>query len=188
MKSPACHHRGAAGDVLLSKGKLSGLSLTPLLRLPLRPGRLAPLDRPVLPFRLPGGWPDRARHSLSLGMAGWVALIRGPSVYAAVFKPLLGFRMVRRAQGLQIFHIPKERCVAPMWRDVIHAVSPLDLTFLPAPTRIPEASLFFRIAPGAPGARRRAQAYRPPLYRLHGTQSIWQFSATVLPPLDHGWM
>ena len=37
-------------------------------------------------------------------------------------------------------------------------------------------------------SRRRAQAYRPPLYRLHGTQSIWQFSATVLPPLDHGWM
>ena len=32
------------------------------------------------------------------------------------------------------------------------------------------------------------QGYRSLLTRLHWTQSIWQFSAMFLPPLDHGVM
>lgn len=40
----------------------------------------------------------------------------------------------------------------------------------------------------APGARSTPQGHKSPLSRLHGRQSIWQFSAMVLPPLDHGTM
>src|SRR5690606_22367552 len=41
---------------------------------------------------------------------------------------------------------------------------------------------------GSDSSERREPIHRAPFSRLHGRQSIWQFSADVLPPFDQGVM